>query len=164
MKEGLECSDLLQVVASSLDTLEPVLLEGFESKEDLVACLKASANVPRIAGEPLQHRWAPPKQNKTSERTDPIIVGLLKANNTSERTDNTVWRAPFKTNNATESTDNTVGCFYENVSLERSVRWKLEPTPSCAQEFLWRPADLSILLHAIRQHEGVLQIFTSPGV
>ena len=63
-KEGLACSDLLQVVASSLDTLEPVLLEGFESKEDLVACLKASANVPRIAGEPLQHRWAPliPKQ------------------------------------------------------------------------------------------------------
>ncbi|DBB06018.1 TPA: hypothetical protein ACH3X3_009994 [Trebouxia sp. C0006] len=46
----------LKVVASSLDTLEPVLLEGFESKEDLVACLKASANVPRIAGEPLQHR------------------------------------------------------------------------------------------------------------
>ena len=46
----------LQVVASSLDTLEPVLLEGFESREDLVACLKASANVPRIAGEPLQHR------------------------------------------------------------------------------------------------------------
>lgn len=73
-KEGLACSDLLQVVASSLDTLEPVLLEGFESKEDLVACLKASANVPRIAGEPLQHRWAPPKPNKTSERTAPIIV------------------------------------------------------------------------------------------
>ena len=47
----------MQVVASSLDTLEPVLLEGFESKEDLVACLKASANVPRIAGEPLQHRY-----------------------------------------------------------------------------------------------------------
>lgn len=47
----------VQVVASSLDTLEPVLLEGFESKEDLVACLKASANVPRIAGEPLQHRY-----------------------------------------------------------------------------------------------------------
>jgi len=71
------------VVASSLDTLEPVLLEGFESKEDLVACLKASANVPRIAGEPLQHRWAPLKvwfglvkfkPNKTSERTDDIVV------------------------------------------------------------------------------------------
>ena len=61
---------LLQVVASSLDTLEPVLLERFESKEDLVACLKASANVPRIAGEPLQHRWAPFNANKTSERRD----------------------------------------------------------------------------------------------
>ena len=61
---------LLQVVASSLDTLEPVLLEGFESKEDLVACLKASANVPRIAGEPLQHRWALFNPNKTSERRD----------------------------------------------------------------------------------------------
>ncbi|KAA6416561.1 MAG: patatin-like phospholipase [Trebouxia sp. A1-2] len=34
----------------------PIPLKGFESKEDLVACLKASANVPRIAGEPLQHR------------------------------------------------------------------------------------------------------------
>jgi len=61
------------VVASSLDTLEPVLLEGFESKEDLVACLKASANVPRIAGEPLQHRWAPFKPNKPSERTDNTV-------------------------------------------------------------------------------------------
>ena len=51
----------VQVVASSLDTLEPVVLEGFESKEDLVACLKASANVPRIAGEPLQHRYHHPR-------------------------------------------------------------------------------------------------------
>lgn len=48
-----------QVVASSLDTLEPVLLEGFDSKEDLVACLKASANVPRIAGDPIQLRYTP---------------------------------------------------------------------------------------------------------
>ena len=48
-----------QVVASSLDTLEPVLLEGFDSKEDLVACLKASANVPRIAGDPIQLRYRP---------------------------------------------------------------------------------------------------------
>lgn len=46
----------LKVVASSLDTLQPVLLEGFESKQDLVACLKASANVPRIAGDPIQLR------------------------------------------------------------------------------------------------------------
>ncbi len=46
-----------------------LLLEGFESKEDLVACLKASANVPRIAGEPLQHRWAPFKASKTREST-----------------------------------------------------------------------------------------------
>jgi hypothetical protein len=66
---AVKCIDLLQVVASSLDTLEPVLLEGFESKEDLVACLKASANVPRIAGEPLQHRWAPFKALKTREST-----------------------------------------------------------------------------------------------
>ena len=54
----------VQVVASSLDTLEPVLLEGFESKEDLVACLKASANVPRIAGEPLQHRYHHPEKKR----------------------------------------------------------------------------------------------------
>ena len=45
-------------MASSLDTLQPVLLEGFESKEDLVACLKASANVPRIAGDPIQLRYS----------------------------------------------------------------------------------------------------------
>ena len=47
------------MVASCLDSLEPILLEGFESKEDLVACLKASANVPRIAGDPVEHRSAP---------------------------------------------------------------------------------------------------------
>lgn len=46
-----------QVVASCLDSLEPILLEDFEDKEDLVACLKASANVPRIAGDPVEHRY-----------------------------------------------------------------------------------------------------------
>ena len=39
-------------------------MEGFESKEDLVACLKASANVPRIAGEPLQHRYHDAEKNR----------------------------------------------------------------------------------------------------
>ena len=47
-----------QVVASSLDTLDSVLLSGFHSREDLVACLKASANVPELAGGPLEHRRA----------------------------------------------------------------------------------------------------------
>ncbi|KAK9806904.1 hypothetical protein WJX72_006985 [[Myrmecia] bisecta] len=46
----------LKVVASSLDTLEPVMLDNFESKEDLRLCLKASANIPEIAGAPLVHR------------------------------------------------------------------------------------------------------------
>jgi predicted patatin/cPLA2 family phospholipase len=46
----------LKVVASSLDTLSPVLLEGFNSQEDLVTCLRASACVPEIAGGPVAHR------------------------------------------------------------------------------------------------------------
>jgi hypothetical protein len=42
----------LQVVASSLDTLDAVVLDRFSDKADLAACLKASANVPQIAGGP----------------------------------------------------------------------------------------------------------------
>lgn len=45
-----------QVVASSLDTLDSVLLDGFEDRHDLATCLKASATVPEIAGGPLRHR------------------------------------------------------------------------------------------------------------
>lgn len=45
-----------QVVASSLDTLDSVLLSNFRSKDDLVACLKASAAVPEVAGGPIEHR------------------------------------------------------------------------------------------------------------
>lgn len=52
----LESAVPLKVVASSLDTLSPVLLEEFESKRDLVECLRASANVPRVAGGPVSHR------------------------------------------------------------------------------------------------------------
>lgn len=46
----------LQVVASCLDSLGPVLLSGFDSQEDLAACLRASACVPEIAGGPVEHR------------------------------------------------------------------------------------------------------------
>ena len=47
---------LPQVVASSLDRLQSVLLTDFADREDLVTCLKASANVPKIAGDPVVHR------------------------------------------------------------------------------------------------------------
>lgn len=46
----------LKVVASSLDSLSPVLLEGFACKQDLAESLKASATVPEIAGGPRLHR------------------------------------------------------------------------------------------------------------
>ena len=46
----------LKVVASSLDTLLPVLLENFQDKEDLAISLRASANVPEVAGRPIEHR------------------------------------------------------------------------------------------------------------
>lgn len=42
----------LKVVASDLEALEPVLLDSFRDKDDLKACLRASATVPEIAGEP----------------------------------------------------------------------------------------------------------------
>ena len=53
----MSCYATAQVVASSLDTLQPVILENFDSKEDLLTCLKASANVPRIAGDPIELRY-----------------------------------------------------------------------------------------------------------
>ena len=55
--EGVVASPVpLKVVASSLDALAPVILDGFSCRADLAACLKASANVPEIAGGPLLHR------------------------------------------------------------------------------------------------------------
>lgn len=38
----------LKVVASCLDTLQPVILERFRSAADLSTCLRASANVPEV--------------------------------------------------------------------------------------------------------------------
>lgn len=52
----LSSSIPLKVVASSLDTLSPILLQDFEDKADLVECLRASANVPEVAGGPVKHR------------------------------------------------------------------------------------------------------------
>lgn len=46
----------LKVVASSLDSLQPLILEDFRCKDDLCTSLRASANVPAIAGEPVVHR------------------------------------------------------------------------------------------------------------
>ena len=44
------------MVASCLDTLQPVILENFKDEEDLCECLRASATVPVVAGDPIQHR------------------------------------------------------------------------------------------------------------
>ncbi|KAK3233826.1 hypothetical protein CYMTET_55900, partial [Cymbomonas tetramitiformis] len=46
----------LKVVATSLDAIDSVLLENFESVEDLKLCLRGSANVPVVAGPPVEHR------------------------------------------------------------------------------------------------------------
>lgn len=46
----------LKVVASCLDTLQPVILEDFTSPQDLETCLRGSANVPEVAGRPIAHR------------------------------------------------------------------------------------------------------------
>ncbi len=53
-------SSIAQVVASCLDALRPVILQDFVDKEDLALCLKASANIPVIAGSPMHHRCALP--------------------------------------------------------------------------------------------------------
>lgn len=39
----------LKVVASCLDTLQPVILEDFTDAQDLETCLRASANVPEVS-------------------------------------------------------------------------------------------------------------------
>mmetsp|Transcript_35026 Transcript_35026/g.99283 ORF Transcript_35026/g.99283 Transcript_35026/m.99283 type:complete len:410 (-) Transcript_35026:153-1382(-) len=46
----------LKAVASCLNTLQPVMLDNFEDEHDLLTCLRASANVPGIAGAPVAHR------------------------------------------------------------------------------------------------------------
>lgn len=46
----------LKVVASCVDTLAPVVLDAFTDAADLRACLRASANVPEVAGGPVHHR------------------------------------------------------------------------------------------------------------
>ena len=48
----------MQVVASSLDSLQPLILDDFRCKDDLCTSLRASANVPAFAGEPVLHRCA----------------------------------------------------------------------------------------------------------
>ena len=44
----------LKVVASCLDTLQPIILEEFKSAADLSTCLRASANVPEARRPCLQ--------------------------------------------------------------------------------------------------------------
>ncbi len=39
----------LKVVASCLDTLQPIILEDFADAQDLETCLRASANVPEVS-------------------------------------------------------------------------------------------------------------------
>ena len=55
--EAVLASDVpLKVVASCVDSLQPVVLDDFTDPADLAACLRASANVPEVAGEPVLHR------------------------------------------------------------------------------------------------------------
>ena len=56
-----------QVVASCLDSLRPVVLEDFYDRQDLATCLKASANIPVIAGAPMLHRCGPPPPRPAGE-------------------------------------------------------------------------------------------------
>lgn len=46
----------LQIVASCLDSLQPILLSDFKDEFDLRQCLRASATVPEVAGPPVVHR------------------------------------------------------------------------------------------------------------
>ena len=46
----------LKVIASCVDSLAPVVLDDFADAQDLAGCLRASANVPEVAGEPVVHR------------------------------------------------------------------------------------------------------------
>ena len=46
----------LKVVASCVDSLAPVVLDAFTDAADLAACLRASAQVPEVAGGPVHHR------------------------------------------------------------------------------------------------------------
>eukprot|EP00213_Chloropicon_mariensis_P005787 CAMPEP_0197476282 /NCGR_PEP_ID=MMETSP1309-20131121/7593_1 /TAXON_ID=464262 /ORGANISM="Genus nov. species nov., Strain RCC998" /LENGTH=474 /DNA_ID=CAMNT_0043016501 /DNA_START=240 /DNA_END=1664 /DNA_ORIENTATION=- len=53
----LNSSTPLKVAASSIDDGgNPILLEDFRDKDDLVECLRASASVPGIAQGPIHHR------------------------------------------------------------------------------------------------------------
>ncbi len=54
-------------MASCLDTLGPVVLQDFTDKEDLALCLKASANIPVIAGPPMRHRCPAADQTHNSK-------------------------------------------------------------------------------------------------
>mmetsp|Transcript_33901 Transcript_33901/g.84983 ORF Transcript_33901/g.84983 Transcript_33901/m.84983 type:complete len:458 (+) Transcript_33901:334-1707(+) len=46
----------LKAVASCVRKLRPVVLDQFADEHDLLTCLRASANVPGIAGSPIEHR------------------------------------------------------------------------------------------------------------
>ena len=46
----------LKVIASCVDSLSPVVLGDFDGAADLANCLRASATVPEVAGEPVFHR------------------------------------------------------------------------------------------------------------
>ena len=45
----------LKVVASCLDTLQPIILEDFADAQDLETCLRASANVPEVSTFTMTH-------------------------------------------------------------------------------------------------------------
>ena len=54
----------LKVIASCLETLQPVILEGFCDAADLRTCLRASANVPEVRAA-SSHAIVPDWQAKT---------------------------------------------------------------------------------------------------
>ncbi len=62
------------MVASSLTTLEPVLLSDFEGPEDLARCLEASAAVPNIAGEQYLGRYCRGQHAAPPEHQDALEV------------------------------------------------------------------------------------------
>jgi predicted patatin/cPLA2 family phospholipase len=58
--DGLLASPIeLRVVASSVAELEPVLLTGFSSPEELARALRAGATIPFVAGPPFEFRGQP---------------------------------------------------------------------------------------------------------
>ncbi len=70
------------MIASSLDALGPVVLDGFTCDRELGESLKASANVPEIAGPPrtvsgcMRGRWLADWRQLLVMQCIDMLVGL----------------------------------------------------------------------------------------